>query len=312
MCSRQYFEEELVSYFYHEVATPRFLMTYPPTKHIALFCNPTAQNAKALNAADIVSKHLKSKGISQSIYIDQWPAELTGITDAWIFGGDGTINYFINQYPDINLPLSCFKAGSGNDFHWMLYGDISYEEQTEKILSGRPQWIDAGMCNGKLFLNGVGIGFDGAIVKDLLGKKKVAGKTSYLITILKYLFSYREKFVNIDLRDKSFSQDSFMISIANGKRYGGGFLVAPKASLTDGLLDVNFVGKIPPLKRMRYLAVVEKGDHLELPFIQYYQKDKIVINSLHQLPAHLDGEYLEAERFEITVVPNKFVFSVYA
>jgi len=285
-------------------------MTYPSTKHIALICNPTAENERALKAADVVSKLLKGKNIPHSIYIQQWPADLNGISDAWIFGGDGTLFYFINSYPEIKIPLSCFKAGSGNDFHWMLYGDIGYEEQCEKILAGKTQKIDAGVCNGKLFLNGVGIGFDGAIVKDLLGKKKIAGKASYLVTILKNVFGYKEKFINIYLPEKGISQECFMISVANGKRYGGGFKVAPKASLTDGLLDVNIVGKIPPLKRMRYIPVIERGEHVDLPFVQYYQKDKVIIKSLSQLPAHFDGEYFEADKFEINVLPNKFVFSV--
>ena len=285
-------------------------MTYPSTKHIAVICNPTAENEKALKAANIVSKLLKKKAISHSIYIEQWPTDLNNITDAWIFGGDGTLFHFINQYPDVQIPLSCFKAGSGNDFHWALYGDVGHEEQAEQMLSGRIKKIDAGMCNGKLFLNGVGIGFDGAIVKDLLGKKKVAGKASYLVTILKNVFGYKEKFVTIELPEKGISQECFMISIANGKRYGGGFNVAPKASLTDGLLDINIVGNIPPLKRMRYIPVIERGEHLDLPFVQYYQKEKVIIKSLHQLPAHFDGEYFEGHRFEITVVPNKFAFSV--
>lgn len=287
-------------------------MTYPSTKHIALICNPTAENEKALRAADVVSKLLKQKGLAHKIYIQQWPGDFGGITDAWIFGGDGTLNHFINKYPDVSVPLSCFKAGSGNDFQWMLYGDASLEEQVERILAGKTQVVDAGICNSQWFLNGVGIGFDGAIVKDLLGKRKVAGKASYLVTILKNIFSYREKFINIELPDKGISQDCFMISVANGKRYGGGFNVAPKASLTDGLLDINIVGKIPPLKRMRYIPVIERGEHLELPFIQYYQKEKVIIKSQHQMPAHLDGEYISSDRFEISIVPNKFLFSVYA
>ncbi len=285
-------------------------MTYPSTKHIALICNPTAHNEIALKAADIVAKLLAQKAIRTSIFTSLWPTEWSDITDAWIFGGDGTVFQFINQYPDISLPLSCFKAGSGNDFHWMLYGDISHEDQVEKILNGKTEWLDAGDCNGKLFLNGVGIGFDGAIVKDLLGKKKVAGKSSYLITILKHIISYREKFYDIDLGDKTISQDCFMLSIANGQRYGGGFKVAPKASLTDGVLDINIVGKVPPFKRLKLMPVIEKGEHLDLPVIAYHQYNKVIIKTAAEVPAHLDGEYISDKEFHITCLPKRFLFSV--
>jgi diacylglycerol kinase (ATP) len=285
-------------------------MTYPSTKHIGLICNPTVENEKALKAADVVSKLLKRKSISHSIYVEQWPTDLNDISNAWIFGGDGTLFYFINQYPDIRLPLSCFKAGSGNDFQWMLYGDISHEDQVEKLLQGNTKWIDAGECNGKLFLNGVGIGFDGAIVKDLVGKKKMAGKSSYLITILKHIIGYREKFYNIYLGDKGISQDCFMISVANGQRYGGGFKVAPKALPDDGLLDINIVGKVPAFKRLKLMPVMEKGEHLVLPIITYHQYNKVIIKTASEVPAHLDGEFLSAKEFHVTCLPKRFLFSV--
>ena len=272
-------------------------------KNIALLCNPVQE--KALRMANVIGLLLTEKNIQHETFISYWPEEWSGIDEVWIIGGDGTLNYFINQYPDIQLPLSVFPAGSGNDFHWMLYGDISVEQQVEKILKAQPQFIDAGTCNGKLFLNGVGIGFDGAIVKDLLGKKKLAGKASYLLSILKNLVGYNEKFCELQMPEKIISQDCFMISVANGKRYGGGFMVAPKASLTDGLLDINIVGKISPLKRLKYLPVIEKGEHLDLPFIQYEQTTKIKITSPVVLPAHLDGEYLQSNSFEIEILPKR-------
>jgi len=101
-----------------------------------------------------------------------------------------------------------------------------------------------------------------------------------------------------------------MISIANGKRYGGGFFVAPKASVTDGLLDINFVGKIPPLKRLKYLPVIEKGEHVGLPFILYRQTSKVVFLSPVYWHAHIDGEYITSNIFEISIIDKKIEFLV--
>lgn len=279
-------------------------------KRIAIVCNPTDENKKALRIADTLALTLKAKEIPYSLFTTYWPQVLDEFTDVWISGGDGTLNYFINLHPDTTLPLALFEGGSGNDFHWMLYGTISVEEQIEKVLQGTPQYIDAGVCNGRLFLNGVGIGFDGAIVKDLLGKKKLAGKASYLLSILKNIFGYREQYCELTLKDRFVAQDCFMISVANGKRYGGSFNVAPRAQLQDGLLDVSVIGKIAAIHRMKYLPVIEKGEHLDLPFMQYYQSEKVVIEATAELPAHIDGEYLYSKRFEIAVLPNKFVFCV--
>jgi YegS/Rv2252/BmrU family lipid kinase len=207
------------------------------------------------------------------------------------------------------LPLAVFAGGSGNDLHWMLYRDAgSTEQQVEYILRAQPQPIDAGLCNGKLFLNGVGIGFDGAIVHDLLGKKKLAGKASYLLSILKHIIGYHEKPCRLKMPDETIEEECFMISIANGKRYGGGFYVAPNALLNDSLLDITVIGKISPIKRMKYLPVIEKGAHLNLDFVRYRQAKKIIIQSSAKLHAHIDGEYLQANYFEIEMLPKRFSF----
>ncbi|MFN2438707.1 MAG: diacylglycerol kinase family protein [Chitinophagaceae bacterium] len=279
-------------------------------KHIALICNPTAEADKAFKLTDRIAVSLQNRQIKHSIFTVYWPQVWDGITDVWIIGGDGTLNYFINQYPDIKLPLSIFKGGSGNDFHWMLYGDIQMEKQIERLLHSTTQLIDAGICNGQLFLNGVGIGFDGAIVKDLLGKKKIAGKASYLVSILKNIVGYTEKGYTISTDNEKIKQECFMISVANAKRYGGGFQVAPKAVVNDELLDVNIVGKIAPFKRITLLPVIEKGEHLGLTVIRYFQTEKVLIEAATIVPAHLDGEFLSTDKFEINCLPKKFLFSV--
>jgi len=279
-----------------------------PEKHIALVCNPTRENQKALRIADSISLLLSGMDIQHRCFTTAWPASFDEFTEVWIAGGDGTVNHFINDYPFIQLPLAVFGGGSGNDFHWMLYRDLTTEKQVEQILQASPQLIDAGVCNGKLFVNGVGIGFDGAVVHDLLGKKKLAGKASYLLSILKHIVRYHEEPCVLELPGDKLSQDCFMIAVANGRRYGGGFHIAPKAFPDDGLLEVTVVGRISPLNRMRYLPVIEKGDHLDLDFIHYRQTDKITIRSPFMLHAHLDGEYICSDIFEIEILPKRFSF----
>jgi diacylglycerol kinase (ATP) len=279
----------------------------PGKKHIAIVANPAAAHNRALTISNEIMQILAVKNIEHTFYLEDWPRSFPGFTDVWIVGGDGTVNYFINNYPEIDIPLAIFPGGSGNDMQWLLYGNRTVEEQVDFVLQAAPRKIDAGICNGKLFLNGVGIGFDGAVVKDLLGKKLLAGKSSYLLSILKHIVGYTEKLCSLDFGEV-ISQPCFMISVANGQRYGGGFLVAPRASVTDGLLDINIVGKISPLKRIKYLPVIEKGKHLDLPFIKYKQAEKVTIRSEMPLHAHLDGEYIQASEFEITCLPIRFSF----
>ncbi|MDB5251668.1 MAG: hypothetical protein JWP27_837 [Flaviaesturariibacter sp.] len=259
--------------------------------------------------ASLIGGELARRGVPFTLFDREWPADFNAFSHAWIVGGDGTLNYFINQYPGISIPLSVFPGGSGNDLHWMLYGDTAPNDQVRGLLAGEAAPVDAGICNGRLFINGAGIGFDGAIVKDLLGRKKMAGKATYLLSILKNIMRYHETDCTLTIGSEVVRKKTFLLSVANGKRYGGGFLVAPRAIADDGLLDISLVGAISPLKRIRYLPVMERGEHMDLPFVVYRQATGVVVACDRPLHAHLDGEYLFADRFEITILPKKFLFS---
>jgi diacylglycerol kinase (ATP) len=276
--------------------------------HIAIVCNPQAGNGKALSVADAIANYLKEAKIPYSIFTGQWPELWNDVTQVWIVGGDGTLNYFINHYPDIKLPLSIFKGGTGNDFGEMLYGKISIEQQMEKLLKENTCPVDAGICNGKFFLNGVGIGFDGAIVKSLMSKTKNPGKASYLSSVLKRILFYKGTGHAVKIDDYLINEKLLMVNIGNGKTEGGGFRVAPNADIKDGVFDVNIVKELSSIKRFIYLRAIEKGKHLHLPLIEYRQAKKIEITTEDVVPAHADGEYFEAAHFVIECLPGRFSF----
>ncbi len=278
------------------------------TKNIAIVCNPIAGNGRAVKLAEKISNKLSGKNIPNKIFKENWPEDFNEFTDVFIVGGDGTLNYFINHYPDIKIPLVIFNGGTGNDVHWLLYGKKSFEEQLQLALTTSPKQIDAGKCNERFFINGVGIGFDGAVAKALTGKKKLLGKTSFRITILTKIFFYRSDSYSISSTELKETNRKLMIGIANGRRAGGGFHIAPTAVVDDGWLDAVLIDAISPLKRLRYLPVIEKGKHLDLPFIHYFKTKKISISSDEMMQAHLDGEYYCDKKMEIEILPRKFLF----
>ena len=276
---------------------------------IAIATNTLAGSGKAVKLAKKIQAILTVKKITSQIFTEkEWDDRLYQFDQVWIAGGDGTVNYFVNQYHDIKKPLCIFNGGTGNDFYALLYGKTTVDEQINHILQSVPKPIDAGTCNDRYFLNGVGIGFEGAVAKSLRGVNKFGGKTFFMIAILKHIFFYKEKHYTITSAEKRVEGPFLMISIANGTRYGGGFYVAPIARPDDGLFDTNLVTPLSPLKRLRYLPVIEKGKHLTLPFIDYYHTQKITIQSDQLIQAHLDGEYLEGHEMMINILPAHFNF----
>lgn len=277
-------------------------------KKIAVVCNPLAGSGRAIQMAVEIINELSKKEIAHVLFKDKWPGNFEGFTDVIIVGGDGTLNFFINRYPEIKLPLVIFNGGTGNDVHFVLYGDKSFSEKLQTALSASAKPVDAGKCNNRYFINGVGIGFEGAVAKGLIGKNKKPGKASFMVAILKKIFFYSSKKYKINADEYNGEGDHLMVSVMNGHRAGGGFHVAPNSAIDDGLLDVVIVDKLSPLLRLRWLPVIEKGKHLHLPFINYFRTKKIVFTSTVPIQSHLDGEYYEANRLEIELLPGKYLF----
>jgi diacylglycerol kinase (ATP) len=284
------------------------LMQQADKKNIAILCNALAGAGAAVPMAKTIGDALLAADIRYRIFNETWPDQFDGFSDIFIVGGDGTLNYFINQYRGIHLPLVLFKGGTGNDFHWLLYGDQTLEAQLQLALNRAPKPIDIGKCNDRYFINGLGIGFEGAVVKELSGKKKRPGKTSFFISILKNIFTYRSKYYTIESAERSLKGKMFLVDVSNGRRAGGGFHIAPEAKADDGLLDIIIADALQPIKRLFYLPVIEKGRHLQLSFIHHYHTKQITIECEELVPYHLDGEYAEAKNFNIQILPAELNF----
>ncbi len=132
---------------------------------VAILSNPKAGKGSAQETAKWLGNALDQIGISFQIFEQTWPTEFESFSDVWIIGGDGTLNYFINQYPDCQLPLALFKCGTGNDFAWKLYGDKDNVAIFEQVIQAKVQTVDACKINQWWYLNCLGIGFDGEIIR---------------------------------------------------------------------------------------------------------------------------------------------------
>ncbi len=278
------------------------------TQNIIILVNSKSGGGKGLKLLQKMEAALRNRKIRYIIYIDNWIDDITNYSAVWVIGGDGTLNYFINKYRNINIPIALFKGGTGNDFAWKLYGDISLDEQLAIVLNSKVKYVDAGICNNKLFLNGVGIGFDGEILKSMQSIRWVGGHFGYLIIVIAKIFSFKEYDFTVTIDNKKTDEKLFLMSVFNSSRTGGGFHIAPKAIINDGLLDIIKCKPLSLLKRLRNLPVIEKGKHLNLPFINYIQNNKLLVECNQELPAQIDGELYFATNYAIEILPNKFCF----
>ena len=276
--------------------------------HVAILSNPLAGKLGANTIAQLIQQKLQLKNIISHIFNIHWPDTLNGFSDVWIIGGDGTLNYFINHYPDCSIPIAVFKAGTGDDFAWKLYGDASIEEQLNIILNAAPRAVDAGKFNDQLFINCLGIGFDGEVLQSMNAIRFIGGHIGYLLIVIKKIFSFKEYAFTITADDEHWSDRFLLLMINNSTRTGGGFFISPDASINDGKLNMVLCKKLPLLKRLRYLPVIEKGKHLHLPFIINRTVQKVKIECEKELSIQVDGELRFASSLSIEILPNQFLF----
>ena len=275
---------------------------------IAIVVNPRSGKGRAVKTGQWLDEKLTVQNISHVLFVDNWPKGFEGFTEVWIVGGDGSMNYFLNAYPNINIPLVIFKGGTGDDFAWKLYGDITLEEQFDLVLKAAPKPVDAISCNGKLYVNSLGIGFDGAVLQSMGTIRWMGGHLGYLWVVIRKIFSFREPLFSITSGHKNFRENFLLVIVNNSSRTGGGFMVAPEASVTDGFADMILCKPLSLFKRLFYLPVIEKGKHLQLPFIDFSRQQEVRIECDKELLAQMDGELIKGSVFEIKVLPAKLKF----
>ena len=165
-------------------------------------------------------------------------------------GGDGTVNEVVNgilQSQEEKLGdavLGVLPVGRGNDFCFASGIPLDFKAACQTLARARVRTLDAGRISGeknmhlRYFGNGVGIGFD-AVVSRLANQARLSGFLSYLIAALKTMYIYYQApEMQIRLSNETICQRFLMVSVMNGRRAGGGFLMAPHGNSSDGLLDL--------------------------------------------------------------------------
>jgi diacylglycerol kinase (ATP) len=224
-------------------------------------------------------------------------------------GGDGTFNEM--SRPLINkkdVITGIIPAGTGNDFIQILgfpnrFGDAEWDIFFNKEIIT----LDAGACNGMIFLNGMGLGFDAQVAAENYtepGKVKRGSKYKYIWHIVKTLLFFREKKMVVITDTGRHETDCFINTIAIGRRFAGGFYITPKALANDGLLDVCMIKKLSLFERFSILLKVPGGKHTADRRVNYYQTRGIKVEFPEVVPFHVDGELFFSDKFEVKVMPD--------
>lgn len=230
-----------------------------------------------------------------------------GFSHIVAMGGDGTINEVVNGLLGSEATLAVIPAGKGNDFVRMLGIPSNPVEAVETLLDGVPRTIDLGQIDeGRCFINGLGIGLDAQVARDVLKMERLRGAGAYLTAAVKQVFQFPAFPVTLTMPNEALDITCLSLSIANGIYAGGGFRLAPNANVNDGLIDISALGDYPKLERLFRLPRVRAGRHTQWRKTVYRQTNEVTVSSPNKLIAHADGEpyRLPAESFTVRALPQ--------
>ncbi|MEN5308488.1 diacylglycerol kinase family protein [Chryseobacterium cucumeris] len=204
-------------------------------------------------------------------------------------GGDGTISTVAKNLIYTDKILAIFPAGSGNGFSNETQFSKNLDELLEKIKAKSSRKIDTFTVNDRLSINVSGTGFDGKVVKEF--EKTSRGFKNYIKVSLKTFFNYKP--IKVKFFDEEYQQYNgryLMMNIANTRQFGNNAYIAPKASKSDGLVDMVLVKKFPltysALFAFRMFTKRLKDDE----YVTYLPVSEISFK-VNTKNWHLDGEF---------------------
>lgn len=236
-------------------------------------------------------------------------------------GGDGTVNETVNGFfgadgrllrPETKLGL--IPIGTGSDLQRTLQIPSEAEAAVEVLRAGVTVNIDIGKARltghdgaplERYFINLLSFGMGGAVAvraKNFFSR----GRTAFFYATLAVALGYRGRSVRLTLDGEPHAAAYRIMNIAigNGRYHGGGMHPCPRASVSDGLLDVTTIGYLNLVELIRDVRILYSDDVYRHPKARHFRARKIRADSDEATLVEVDGEALGRLPLEVEVIPK--------
>lgn len=277
-------------------------------KNIAFIINPISGSRETQNA-----KKKLPKVIMQTLDAAQWLPNITfteyaghatelafqyarmGFDAVVAVGGDGTVNEVARGLKDTQTALGIIPMGSGNGFARHLNIPIKPQKAIEMLNHSEPISVDYGLANGRLFVSTCGTGFDALVADNFAGSNK-RGFMTYLQNVLKEAFAYQPQTYHIVGDGLDVTHKAFLITFANANQWGYEAMIAPKASVQDGKMDIMLMSSHAILGSASLALRLFAGSIDDSHFMDTLRAREITLEREEKAPFHIDGDPVEMEK----------------
>jgi diacylglycerol kinase (ATP) len=278
-------------------------------RHIIYIINPKAGTRSKQDLQGLIEKRTTEKGIPYQVFPSVASADYSFLlpvikeqrtTDIVIVGGDGTVSQVVNGLMDTGVRFGIIPCGSGNGLAYAAGIPKEPAKALDLVFTGNASAIDGFMINNQFSCMLCGLGFDAKVAHDFAQQSK-RGLSSYIKQVVRNFFSAKPYSFELQVNGTTIETDAFFMSIANSNQFGNNFTIAPRASLSDGLLDIVIVTSQNKLSLLLQTFKQIRGKNKLQPdtaidknkAVIYFQTGKLFIKNISHAPLHIDGDPAE-------------------
>ena len=242
-------------------------------------------------------------------------------------GGDGTNNEVVNGFFEdgkaIN-PDAIFAhitQGTGGDLRKTLGTPKSIVEAAKLLAGTATRKIDLGLMTflnhqkvqeQRYFINITSFGIGGEVDARVNRTTKIfGGFASFLYASLSSTVTYKNKTVQLKIDDQDIGESKiYSCAVANGRYFGGGMMMAPDASMDDGVFDIVIMGDLTLPEIAGQMSAIYKGAHINHPKVQSFKGKQVTATSTETVLLDVDGEQPGSLPATFMLIPDALTVKV--
>lgn len=237
-------------------------------------------------------------------------AALGGATHIAMAGGDGSVNLAANVLLGIEglepPVIGVLPIGSGCDLLRTFAIPQDLEGAARHLATDDVYPIDVATVDGswgsRYYVNVAQVGVGAAAAQTAARLGRWFGTSRYPVAFAARLPGFPRTRVTVETERRTYESQALAVIMANGQFFAGGWNVAPKATLVDGVLDMQVINchksRAPGL-----VPKVIRGTHLRDPGVKRFTAATFSIESDMPWPVEADGDYVGNTPVSGRVVP---------